>query len=269
VYRRSVDLSDRTVLVTGAARGIGAAVARAFEAEGARVLATDREASPGVMALDVADRGAFGAFVHDNGPVDVLVNNAGIMPLGPLVQQDPALLEAMTAVNVRGVVHGVAACLPAMLERRDGVIVNVASLAAIVPSPGGSYYAGTKAAVLQMTRSLRMEHHGSGVCFCVVMPGVVATELAAGLDVGWPRPRTVGEVADAIVRATQTRRAEVVVPPWLGWLVRLSLLLPVGLQDAVARLFGIDRLLAHADPNARSAYQAELRDHARHIDEKG
>ena len=143
----------------------------------------------------------------------------------------------------------------------------MASLAATVPSPGAAYYAATKAAVRQLTRSLRMEHHGSGVLFAVVAPAVVATDLAAGLDVRWPRPRTPDEVAEAIVQAVERGRAEVVVPRWLGWLVTLGELIPVGLGDGLARLFGIDTLLSGARKSARSSYRAGLRDDSRHMDE--
>jgi NADP-dependent 3-hydroxy acid dehydrogenase YdfG len=218
------------VAVTGGARGIGLATARAFAASGARVaigdidadLAAAEAAAIGGFAapLDVRDRGSFADFLaraaEDLGPVDVLVNNAGVAPRGTFVGLDPAVHDLVVDINLRGVLNGMRLALPGMVERGRGHIVNVASLAGRVPIGTGAVYAATKHAVVGVSEVVRAELHATGVRVTVVLPGFVRTELTTGLPPGRP-VLTASAVADAIVRATRRRRAPgvVTVPRWM------------------------------------------------------
>jgi NADP-dependent 3-hydroxy acid dehydrogenase YdfG len=156
--RQPRTLAGRVAAVTGAARGIGRATAEALVHAGMRVAIGDldaalaertaREIGAVAFALDVTDRGSFDRFVarveERLGPIDVLVNNAGIMPLGPFVAEDDLTARRMVDINVHGVVHGMKAVLPAMLARDRGHLVNIASSAGKDGLPGGATYSGTK-----------------------------------------------------------------------------------------------------------------------------
>jgi len=190
-------LLDHVALVTGASSGIGRAVAHALAGAGAAVvlaarrtdrleqLAQEIEAEGGratVQATDVTRRADMDALVdraiHEHGRIDVLVNNAGVMPLSPLEQLRVEDWDRMIDVNVRGVLYGLAAVLPTMLEQGGGHIVNVGSLAGRRPFPGGSVYSATKFAVRALTAGIQLELSAErGIRVTDVQPGVVATEL--------------------------------------------------------------------------------------------
>ncbi len=227
------DLDARVVAVTGGARGIGRAIASELTRAGARVgigdvdmaaaAATASELGGGVEAfeLDVTDRASMETFLDGVeerlGPLDVMVNNAGILLVGPFLEEDDAATERQLAVNVMGVVHGMRAALPRMRERGSGHVVNVASSASWVAPPGEVTYSATKHAVLALTDGVREELHGSAIHVTGVFPGLVATELAKGTKppriTKWISPEQVGAaVADAIRRP----RADVFVTRDLG-----------------------------------------------------
>jgi NAD(P)-dependent dehydrogenase (short-subunit alcohol dehydrogenase family) len=235
----------RRVAVTGGARGIGLATAGAFARRGATVVIGDVDAdlAKTVAAelggtghpLDVRDRDSFRAFLDAAGPLDVLVNNAGVAPAGRFVDLDPDLLDVVVDVNLRGVVNGMRLALPDMLARGSGVVVNIASLAGRVPLPGAALYGGTKHAVLGLTAAVRGELHGSGVTVSAVLPTFVRTELVAGLNVaGLPKVDAVA-VAAAVVRVATARRppTAVTVPRWMTPLGTLYPMLPSRLRDAL------------------------------------
>ena len=222
-------LVGQVALVTGGARGIGKATARALVREGVKVAigdldheaaqATAQELGGGTVALplNVTDRASFDRFVADAeaalGPVDVLVNNAGIMQLGPFVEEDDATTQRMVDINVHGVLHGMKAVLPGFVERGRGHLVNVASTAGKGGYAGGATYCGTKHFVVGVSEAVRAEVRGTGVEVSCVMPVVVQTELAAGL----PQTRgvkqvTPEDVADEIVSALKVPRFDVFVP---------------------------------------------------------
>jgi len=190
----------KSVLVTGASSGIGEATARRLAADGHRVFLgarrTDRLAAitgeitreggaASFRELDVTDAADVRAFVEaaraESGRVDVVVNNAGVMPLSRLDALKVEEWDRMIDVNVRGVLHGVAAALPVMREQGGGHFVNVASVGAYEVSPTAAVYCATKFAVRAISEGLRQESDG-GVRVSVVSPGVTESELAEGIS---------------------------------------------------------------------------------------
>lgn len=210
----------RTILVTGASSGIGAACVRAFLDDGDRVIAAARRADrlprdervlP--VPLDVRDRAAVDAAVaglpEDWRTVDVLVNNAGLAAgRGPVHTDDPADWDRMIDTNVRGLLNVSAAVLPAMVQRGHGHVVNIGSNAGREVYPGGTVYCATKAAVERITRGMRMDVLGSGVKISQVDPGLVETEFslvrlgdpaAAGAVYDGMTPLQASDIADVVL----------------------------------------------------------------------
>ena len=191
-----MDLSTSTAIITGASSGIGAATARCLAAEGASVtlaarreerladLKAEIEASGGtaqVIATDVTDREQVGhlvdATVEAFGSVEILVNNAGIMPLSLMKNLHEDEWEQMVDVNVKGVLYGVGAALPYMKEQGSGHIVNISSVAGRRLFPGGAVYCGTKHFVRALSEGMRAELGPHGIRVTSIEPGAVDTEL--------------------------------------------------------------------------------------------
>jgi NADP-dependent 3-hydroxy acid dehydrogenase YdfG len=189
------DLDEKIVLITGASSGIGEATARVLAGRGATVvlgarrgdrlqaLADDIAANGGTAharTLDVTSREDMQAFVDDaaarHGRVDVLVNNAGVMPLAPLSALKTDEWDAMIDVNIRGVLHGIAAVLPRMEAQGHGHVVNVSSIAGLFVMHSAAVYCATKYAVRAISEGLRME--SDTVRVTCVYPGAVESELA-------------------------------------------------------------------------------------------
>jgi len=265
------DLSRLRIAVTGGARGIGRATAARLAGAGARVVIGDRdhdvaatvaaELGHGVSALplDVADPESWQAFVDGAGPIDVLVNNAGIMPLGAILAEPDAVTRTTLDVNLMGVVHGTKAVAPGMSERGGGQIVNVASAVGRVAMAGGATYTASKFAVVGFSEATRAELEPLGVEVCLVMPTVVRTDLAAGV----PQARFVKQVlpedvAEAIEATIRKPRAERWVPGWTQRMTKFAQLLPRPVQDGMAKVFKAD-VLAAVDPAERAAYEAKVR----------
>jgi NADP-dependent 3-hydroxy acid dehydrogenase YdfG len=265
-------LTGRVVAITGAARGIGRATAEALARDGARVAVGDLDAAlaertaeeigpqAAAFQLDVTDRASFERFIDDVqariGPVDVLVNNAGIMPLGPFAEEDDATARRLVDVNVHGVLIGMKVVLPRFTARGEGHLVNIASAAGKGPYPGGATYCGTKHFVVGVTETVRGELRGKGVDVSVVMPVVVDTELATG--VGTPRgiPRVKpDDVAAAIVETLRRPRFDVYVPRSIGPLTALSAVVPRPVREWALRAIGADRVLWRVDSAARRPYE--------------
>jgi NADP-dependent 3-hydroxy acid dehydrogenase YdfG len=218
-------LNNKVVLITGASSGIGEATARQLAANGARVvlgarrmerlqvIAADIEKAGGTVrlrSLDVTDRDdmeAFAAFAESEfGGIDVLINNAGVMPLSPLSALKIDEWNWMIDVNIRGVLHGIAAVLPRMEAQGQGHIVNVSSIGGFVVQPTAAVYAATKFAVRAISEGLRKESDQIR-CTCVY-PGVVTSELADTISdpVARERMQSYRKMAvgpDAIGRAIQ------------------------------------------------------------------
>jgi short-subunit dehydrogenase len=262
-------IAERVVAVTGGGRGIGLATVRALAARGARVAVGDLDGGLAAQAggelgvpVDVTSRESFSAFlgtVADRiGPIDVLINNAGVMHVGPFLEEDDAWTRRQVDVNVHGVILGCKLALPAMVARGSGHVVNVASAAAKVGVPREAVYAATKHAVLGLSESLHAELRGTGVHLSVVMPGLVRTELAAGTLTGSKvlAPETV---ADAIVRTVEHPRFDVYVPRSYAGLSAASALLPRRARDAFLRAVGVGRNTARTTAQERAAYEVRVR----------
>jgi len=264
-------LAGRVVAITGAARGLGRATAQALVREGATVAIGDldlevAERTAGeigpraaAFALDVTDRASFERFLESVearfGAVDALVNNAGIMLLGPFVDEDDATARRMVDINVHGVMLGMKLALPRFVARGEGHLINIASAAGKAPYPGGATYCGTKHFVVGVSETVRGELRGTGVDLSVVMPVVVDTELAAGLRTPHGIPRIQPEdVAAAIVETLRRPRFDVYVPRAIGPLTALSAIAPRRLRELMMRAIGADRVL-WVDPAERAGYE--------------
>ena len=269
---RSIPLAGRVVAITGAARGIGRATAQACVRAGMRVAigdvdlaaaeATAAQIGSGTIAvqLDVRERASVAHFLDEVearlGPLDVLVNNAGIMPLKPLVDEDDATAHRQVDINVHGVLHGMKEALPRMIARDRGLIVNIASVAGRLGFSGGATYSGTKHFVVGVSEAARAELRGSGVQIICVMPAVVRTELASGLAQGtYIKHVEPEDVAAAIVSALRSPRFEVYVPRMVTPLVKLGAALPQPIREGFCRFLRIDRSLADPDDAVRRAYE--------------
>ncbi len=176
---------EKVIAVTGGARGIGLAIATALHGVGAKVAIGDideaavREAGARLgltvcRRLDVTDRPSFTDFLDavekEMGPLDVLVNNAGVIATGSAVDESDDITQRVLDVNVRGVILGTKLAAQRMLPRSRGHIVNIGSMASVLPCAGIATYCATKHAVLGFTDSVRMENRGRGVHFSTIMP---------------------------------------------------------------------------------------------------
>ncbi len=183
-------LTDKAALVTGAGSGIGRAIAQRFAAAGAHVHVADLDEKGGAetvalitaaggradfVKLDVADEAAAPALAAKLGPLDILVNNAGIGHVGTILQTTAADLDRLYRVNVRGVFNVTKAFLPAMLARKKGSVINIASIGGIVGVRDRFAYVTTKFAVVGITKQLALDHSAEGVRFNCICPGRVET----------------------------------------------------------------------------------------------
>ena len=275
--RRS--LAGRVVAITGGARGIGRATAAALVTQGARVAIGDIEAGLAQqtaqqlgggtvgLPLDVTDRASFAEFLdqveQQVGPLDVLINNAGIMPIGPFVNETDATADRMIDINLKGVIYGSKLALDRFLPRNRGYLVNVASVAGKAGFPGGATYCATKHAVVGLSEAIRAEVRATDIDVSIVMPVVVNTELGSGLQhsrgVKVVEPE---EVANAIVDALQTGRVDVYVPKSVQGLFRFMYVIPRGVADLVTKILKGDQVLVNPDHNLRSAYEQRTGDQA-------
>jgi NADP-dependent 3-hydroxy acid dehydrogenase YdfG len=258
---------DAVALVTGAGSGIGAALARALGARGARVVLADRDEDRASAeaarlppdratwrALDVRDAAAVDAAVAatfaDHGRLDYLFNNAGIAVGGEATALRVDDWHQAVAVNLLGPVHGAAAAYPRMVRQGFGHVVNTASMAAFVAAPLAAPYGATKAAVVALSRALRLEGKAHGVRVSVLCPGVIRTPILEdggrhGIlrdflppeeqRVLWQRLRPMdadvfaGKALDAVAR----NRGVIVIPAWWRAIRFLNAVSP-GLADAIA-----------------------------------
>jgi NAD(P)-dependent dehydrogenase (short-subunit alcohol dehydrogenase family) len=266
-------LAGRVVAITGGGRGIGRAIARAVAERGARVAVADLDGAAAEavaaelgsghagLAADVTDHAAFDAFVDEAerrlGPLDVLVNNAGIMPVTPLAEEDDASISRQLELNLHAVIHGTQEAMRRMVPRRTGHIVNVASLAGRSGFANLATYCATKHGVVGLSEAVRAELRGTGVEISVVMPGVVNTELSTGLRTGrGVKAVSPEEVAAEVVSALEVPRFDVFVPRSSGPLFTFLNTLPRPAREAIGRAMGAGDVATHADPASRAAYEA-------------
>jgi NAD(P)-dependent dehydrogenase (short-subunit alcohol dehydrogenase family) len=270
-------LAGKVVAITGGGRGIGRATAAALIAEGARVAIGDidaplaeqtaRELGGGTLglALDVTKRSSFETFLQEVerqvGPLDVLINNAGIMPIGPFIEETDATAARMIDINLNGVIYGSKLALKRFLPRGQGHLVNVASVAGKAGFPGGATYCATKHAVVGLSEAIRAEVRPTDIDVSIVMPVVVNTELGSGLQ----KSRGVKvvepeDVAEAIVEALQTGRVDVFVPRSVQGLFRFMYVVPRSVADFIAKVLKGDQVLVNPDHMLRGAYELRTGD---------
>jgi NAD(P)-dependent dehydrogenase (short-subunit alcohol dehydrogenase family) len=264
-------LTGKVAVVTGGARGIGQALARALAREGAIVAIGDLD-GPGAAAaaaelggrafgarLDVTDRPAFAAFLDDVerrlGPLGILVNNAGIMPVTPFAEEGEDSIRRQIEINFVGVATGTQLAIRRLRPRGSGYIVNIASQAGKAGIPGIATYSGTKHAVVGLSEAVRGELRDTGIEVLCVMPTVVNTALTSGVGQKWVKAVEASDVADEIVDAMEVPRFDVFVPRANGVLHKVLQLLPRAWREALGRAMKVDKLMIEVDHGARRAYE--------------
>ncbi|HEX5526143.1 MAG TPA: SDR family oxidoreductase [Solirubrobacterales bacterium] len=267
--RRS--LSGKVVAITGGARGIGKATAAALVAKGCRVaigdldlkLAEKSAAELGggtvALALDVTSRSSFEHFLDEAarqlGPLDAVVNNAGIMPVTPFAEEGEDSIRRQVEINFLGVITGTQLAIQRLRPRGSGYIVNIASQAGKAGVPGIATYSGTKHAVVGLSEAVRTELRDTGIEVLCVMPTVVNTELTSGVGQKWVKPVEASDVADEIVDAMEVPRFDVFVPRANGILYKILGPLPRSWREWIGRAMGVDKLMIDVDHGARRAYE--------------
>ncbi|MEY2421738.1 MAG: 3-oxoacyl-[acyl-carrier protein] reductase [Acidimicrobiaceae bacterium] len=250
-------LQDRVVLVTGASRGIGAAVARSVAAKGARVGLIARTSGDleevltqlghrgAAATADVGDPAALAAAIAtleaELGPIDVLIANAGIGAYGPFADIEAEEMERLVKVNVLGTMYTIRGVLPGMITRRRGHIVTIGSIAGRIGSPFEAVYSATKFAGVGLTEALAVEVEPYGIGVSVVNPGPVASNFGEArghpYDRDRPKPVSPEKVAHAVVDVIERDKAEVYVPGWFRPAVVVRHLVPRMLRWGSRRSF--------------------------------
>jgi short-subunit dehydrogenase len=283
------NIRGRTIAITGAARGIGHATAKALLARGARVVIGDRDvavlesAVAGLSSLgqvsghplDVTDKESFATFLDKArsdgaGHIDVLINNAGVMPVGPFLGQSEQAVRSAIEVNLYGVLTGCQLVLPEMVKRRSGHIVNIASMAGMVAVPGQVVYAGTKFAVVGLSTAMADEFAPQGVEVTVILPTFTNTELIAGTKAtGAQKPVQPEEIAAAIVKALDKPKTHVSVPAPLRFVGAITSMLGPRGRRWLSKQMGNDRVFLDFDTRARQDYENRAQSATGVIDEAG
>jgi len=266
----------KTIVITGAARGIGLATARILAGRGNRIVMSDRDGelaaaeaaklgeSASGFELDVTDRDAFRRLLEtveeEIGPVDVLINNAGIASASPnILEQDPATTDRTIDINLKGVMNGTIEAVRLMEPRRQGQIVNISSLAGLMGVPGLAAYAASKFGVIGFTESVRMEFDQAGLVFTCVMPGPVDTGMMHGTSKS-PLVTLLSpdEMAVGIADAVESGKERVSLPRSSWFLARLTSILPPGVGIKLGRWTRIDRVYTDVDRVARAEYEERI-----------
>jgi len=269
------NIRGRTIAITGAARGIGYATAEALLKRGARVVIGDRdvalqESSVAKLTnlgpvsgypLDVTDRESFATFLDKartdgGGHIDVLINNAGVMPIGPFLEQSEQSIRSSIEVNLYGVLTGCQLALPDMVARRRGHIINIASLSGLIPVPGQVVYVGAKSAVVGLSASLADEMAPHGIQVSVVMPPFTNTDLISGTrETVGTKPVQPEEIAAAIVKTLDKPKTHVSVPPFLRFTAQAAQMLGPRGRRWMNRRLGLDNVFLEFDTAKRKTYE--------------
>jgi NAD(P)-dependent dehydrogenase (short-subunit alcohol dehydrogenase family) len=269
-------LNGKVIAVTGGARGIGEATAHALAAAGAKVaigdLDTDlaersAEAYGGLaLPLDVSSQASFAGFLDkieaEFGRIDGLVNNAGIMVIGRLLEVPLDAQLKQLDINLRGVILGCHEVAPRLVRAGGGRIVNIASLAGRIPTPGSAVYGATKAGVLALTEALDAELSGQGVRVAAVLPSFTNTGLIDGTTA--PKlspPISPDQVAAAVVRVFGRYRPVTAVPRSLAFGSTQWAAMPAWMKRWISRKTGMDTMFTEFDHAARAAYEERTTPH--------
>ena len=265
-------VAGKVVAITGGAQGIGKVTAAALIRRGARVAIGDLKAELAeqtatelggncvAFELDVTSRESFESFyanaAKELGPIDVLINNAGIMPLNLLTDESDEIAKLQIDINLHGVIFGTKIAMADMIARNTGHIVNIASQAGKAGFPGGATYCATKHAVVGLSEAARGELRDTNVEVSCVMPAIVNTELGSGLhDARGVKTLEPEEVAEAIVEALETNRFDVWVPKETVYIATAMTLVPRRGREAIARFLKADDVLSTPDRSVRAAYE--------------
>jgi NAD(P)-dependent dehydrogenase (short-subunit alcohol dehydrogenase family) len=269
------NIRGKTIAITGAARGIGFATAKALLARGARVVIGDREVALQESAvakltslgpvsgypLDVTDRESFATFLDKartdgGGRIDVLINNAGVMPIGPFLEQSEQKIRSTIEVNFYGVLTGCQLVLPEMVARRSGHIVNIASLAGMVALPGQVVYSGTKFAVVGLSSGLADEFAAHGVEVSCVMPTFTNTDLIAGTHTSSAqKPVEPEDIAAGVIKVLDKPTTLRSVPAWGRFFGAVTPMLSAKARRWMSHKMGNDTVFLTFDAKARQAYE--------------
>ncbi|CAN3131294.1 SDR family oxidoreductase [Mycobacterium sp. smrl_JER01] len=272
-----MSIHRKVVAVTGGARGIGLATATLLARLGGRVAIGDVDGDAvdaaghalGLEvfgALDVTQEASFTAFLDRTeqtlGPIDVLVNNAGIIAVGPALDEPTELTQRLIAVNISGVILGTKLAAARMRRRGSGHVINIASASAVMPVPGIATYSATKHAVLGFTDAVRLENRRTGVHFSTVMPALTNTDMVTGIG----RARGIKniepeDVAAAVAGLIRRPRPRVMVPRTFGAIALTGRrLLPRPAYESLERALGAERVFQDSvDPSLRTAYERRIR----------
>jgi short-subunit dehydrogenase len=268
---KPVNLAGKVIAITGGARGIGLAIATALHGLGARVAIGDIDEAAVQDAgsrlgleiccgLDVTDRLSFTSFLDvvekQLGPVDVLVNNAGVIAVGSAVDEADAVTHRLLDVNIYGVILGTKLAAQRMLPRGHGHIINIASLGGLLPTEGIATYCATKHAVLGYTDTVRLENRGSGIHFSAIMPTLTNTEMIAGIGHAKGFKNAEPEdVAQAVVGVIAEPKPRVAIPRSTGIALSAQRLMPQRIAEAFGRALGTGRVFtSDVEVDKRTGY---------------
>ncbi len=270
------NLSGKVIAISGGARGIGLCTAKQLVGIGAKVAIGDLDGEFSKsqakligencigLGLDVTERSSFKNYLLNTsevlGPLYGLVNNAGVMPLGSLLDQDYLKVQRTIDVNFLGVIIGCKEGLSILRENGAGHIVNVASMGGRIALPGAAVYTGTKFAVVGFTEALRRELKGEKINISLVLPSLVDTELSNGVKRGMGMPTVSPDmVANAILDAlSSNRNRDFYVPKWMRSADILSRLTPSMALNAFRDLARDRRVLSDLDSDARVDYEKRI-----------
>ena len=275
-HAMTTTLTGRVVAVTGGARGIGLATATALAAAGAKVAIGDldidlaKQAAARIagavvaLPLDVTSPQSFSEFLDETerllGPLDILVNNAGVMLTGEFLAESAATEDKMVDINLRGVILGCKLAAGRFAERRGGTVINIASMAGMAGFPGVATYCATKFGVVGLSAALREELCPHGITICAILPGIVHTELSAGLKLPGVVESFVSvepdDIAAAVVAAAKNGRAMSYVPHRMRWALRAGLAMPERPRRYFGRITRTEQAYLAVDQTTRDAYHA-------------